>query len=67
MPDEINLSEYKEPLTTAARSIATAAWLMEKAKSRGKADEVKRLMAQIDRMETAVAKYLESLNNEGAK
>ena len=67
MPDEINLSEYKEPLTTAARSIATASWLMEKAKSRGKADEVKRLMAQIDRMETAVAKYLETLNNEGAK
>ena len=67
MQDEINLHEYKEPLSTAARSIATASWLMEKAKAKGKTDEVKRLMAQIDRMETAVAKYLDSLNNEGAK
>ena len=67
MSDEINLHEYKEPLTTAARSIATASWLMEKAKSKGKADEVKRLMAQIDRMEAAVAKYLDSFNNEGKK
>jgi hypothetical protein len=66
MPDEINLSEYKEPLTTAARGIASASWLMEKAKSKGKDAEVKRLMAQIDRLELAVAKYLES-RNEGTK
>ena len=36
--------------------------MMERAKSKGKDDEVKRLMAQIDRLELAVAKYLESLN-----
>jgi hypothetical protein len=66
MHEYINLSEYKEPLTTAARGIATASWLMEKAKSKGKDAEVKRLMAQIDRLELAVAKYLES-RNEGTK
>ena len=53
-------------METAASSIAAAAYMMERAKAKGKDDEVKRLMAQIDRLELAVAKYLESLN-EGTK
>ena len=61
-----DLSTFHTPLETAASSIAAAAYMMERAKAKGKDDEVKRLMAQIDRLELAVAKYLESLN-EGTK
>lgn len=61
-----DISQFHTPLETAASSIAQAAYMMERAKARGKTDEVKRLMTQIDRLETAVAKYLESLN-EGTK
>jgi hypothetical protein len=43
-----------------------AAYMMEQAKAKGKETEVKRLMTQIDRLELAVAKYLDS-HREGTK
>ena len=55
-----DLSTFHTPLETAASSIAAAAYMMERAKAKGKDDEVTRLMAQIDRLELAVAKYLDS-------
>lgn len=64
--DHPDITQFDTPLETAAKSIAMAAYMMERAKAKGKDDEVKRLMAQIDRLELAVAKYLESLN-EGTK
>jgi hypothetical protein len=43
-----------------------AAYMMERAKAKGRDDEVKRLTARIDRLELAVAKYLDS-HREGTK
>lgn len=65
--DHPDIAQFHTPLETAASSIAQAAYMMERAKARGKTEEVQRLMAQIDRLEAAVAKYLDSLNNEGTK
>ncbi len=64
--DHPDITQFETPLETAAKSIAMAAHMMERAKARGKDDEVKRLMAQIDRLELAVATYLAS-RNEGTK
>jgi len=65
-PDHPDITQFDTPLETAAKSIAMAAYMMERAKAKGKETEVKRLMAQIDRLELAVAKYLAS-RNEGTK
>ena len=64
--DHPDINQFETPLETAAKSIAMAAYMMERAKARGKDDEVKRLMAQIDRLELAVEKHLAS-RNEGTK
>lgn len=64
--DHPDIAQFHNPLETAASSIAQAAYMMERAKARGKDEEVKRLMAQIDRLELAVAKYLDS-HREGTK
>ena len=64
--DHPDITQFETPLETAAKSIAMAAYMMERAKAKGKDDEVKRLMAQIDRLELAVAKYLDS-HREGTK
>ena len=58
--DHPDITQFDTPLETAAKSIAMAAYMMERAKAKGKDDEVKRLMDQIDRLELAVAKYLEN-------
>ena len=64
--DHPDIAQFHNPLETAASSIAMAAYMMERARSRGKDAEVKRLMDQIDRLELAVAKYLDS-HREGTK
>jgi hypothetical protein len=64
--DHPDITQFDTPLETAAKSIAMAAYMMEQAKAKGKETEVKRLMAQIDRLELAVAKYLDS-HREGTK
>lgn len=64
--DHPDIAQFETPLETAAKSIAMAAYMMERAKARGKADEVKRLMTQIDRLEKSIADYLAS-RNEGTK
>jgi len=64
--DHPDITQFDTPLETAAKSIAMAAYMMERAKARGKETEVKRLMDQIDRLEKAVAKYLDS-HREGTK
>jgi hypothetical protein len=64
--DHPDITQFETPLETAAKSIAMAAYMMEQAKAKGKDTEVKRLMAQIDRLELAVAKYLDS-HREGTK
>jgi len=64
--DHPDINQFDTPLETAAKSIAMATYMMERARSRGKDDEVKRLMAQIDRLELAVAKYLDS-HRKGTK
>ena len=51
--DHPDITQFETPLETEA-------------KAKGKETEVKRLMAQIDRLELAVAKYLDS-HREGAK
>ena len=58
--DHPDITQFDTPLETAAKSIAMAAYMMEQAKAKGKETEVKRLMTQIDRLELAVAKYLEN-------
>jgi len=65
-PDHPDITQFDTPLETAAKSIAMAAYMMERAKAKGKDDEVKRLMAQIDRLELAVAKYIDS-HRKGTK
>ena len=57
--DHPDITQFETPLETAAKSIAMAAYMMEQAKAKGKETEVKRLMAQIDRLELAVAKLTE--------
>jgi len=64
--DHPDIAQFHNPLETAASSIAMAAYMMERARSRGKDAEVKRLMDQIDRLEKAVEAYLAS-RKEGAK
>ena len=64
--DHPDITQFETPLETAAKSIAMAAYMMEQAKAKGKDTEVKRLMAQIDRLELAVAKYLDA-HREGTK
>jgi hypothetical protein len=64
--DHPDITQFDTPLETAAKSIAMAAYMMEQAKVKGKETEVKRLMIQIDRLELAVAKYLDS-HRKGAK
>jgi hypothetical protein len=64
--DHPDITQFDTPLETAAKSIAMAAYMMEQAKAKGKDTEVKRLMAQIDRLELAVAKYLDD-HREGTK
>ena len=64
--DHPDITQFHNPLETAASSIAMAAYMMERAKARGKDDEVKRLMAQIERLEKAVADYLDNYR-EGTK
>jgi len=64
--DHPDIAQFHNPLETAASSIAQAAYMMERAKAKGKEAEVKRLMDQIDRLELAVAKYLDNYR-EGAK
>jgi hypothetical protein len=64
--DHPDITQFEASLETAAKSIAMAAYMMEQAKAKGKDTEVKRLMTQIDRLELAVAKYLDD-HREGIK
>ena len=61
--DRLDLNQFNAPLETAATSIAQTEFLITRAIARGNDAQVIRLREQIDRIEDAVARYLDQHRN----
>jgi prephenate dehydrogenase len=59
----LDLNQFVAPLETAATSIAQTEFLITRAIARGNDEQVIRLRQQVDRIEEAVARYLEQHRN----
>lgn len=61
--DRLDLNQFNAPLETAATSIAQTEFLITRAIARGNDAQVIRLREQVDRIEDAVARYLDQHRN----
>ena len=61
--NSLDLNQFVAPLETAATSIAQTEFLITRAIARGNDEQVIRLRQQVDRIEEAVARYLEQHRN----